>query len=198
MIVLGFIFALAYAAIDHWVGGARLFRGKANAELAERYAQTNGKEGKLTWYWDKRWLPYVVFGTLTFALAFVFLGKTFAAVFVAAYLSGSYYWFRGQSPRPVFPAGDGQTPFDVLKGQVDGGLLGFKGLAPAALVGALFNPLLILTVVFGIPLGYYHTLAARLPQGKYLFRSYAELAQGGLIIAPFILIHLWVLTWLGN
>jgi len=182
-----------YAICEHWTGGARLFRGKKNAELAERYAQTNGKEGKQTWYWDRRAIPYVIFGTYTLTLALVFLGINWFALFVAAYLSGGYYWFRGQSPREVFPAGNGQTPFDVLKGQVAGGLLGFKGLAPAALVGALFNPLLILTVVFGVPLGYYHTLAARLPHGKYLFRSYAELAQGGFIIWPFILIHLWVL-----
>jgi hypothetical protein len=127
-------------------------------------------------------------------LVFVFLGFNFFAFFVAAYLSGGYYWFRGQSPRPVFPAGDGQTPLDVVNGQIAGGILGVKGLLPASIVGAFFSLCLLPTFILGIPLGYYHTVAHRLPHGKYLFRSYAELAQGGLIIAPFILIHLWVLA----
>lgn len=188
-IILGFILSIfVYAFLDHWRGGARLFRGKKNAEAAEKFAMTNGKEGYRTWYWDMGVLPYVAFGIYTFALVYVLVGLTWASSFVASYLCGTYYWFRSQSPREVFPAGNGQAHLDISHGIYKGGVLGVLGLLPAAIIGAVsIHWLLILTPILGAPLGWYHNKF----YGNPLFRSYGELCQGGLIVAPFVIIHIW-------
>lgn len=189
MILATLLSSPAYAVLDHWRGGARLFRGKKNAEAAELYAMTGGKEGYRTWYWDMGVLPYVVFGIYTFALVFAVIGVSWLSTFVAAYLSGTYYFFRSQSPRKVFPAGNGVNEEEIASGLRHGAILGVVGLLPAGVIGAFFNPWLALLPLLGAPLGLYH----RLFHGSPLFRSYGELYQGGLIIAPVVMITLWAL-----
>lgn len=186
--IWGFILSVfVYAFLDHWRGGARLFRGKKNAEAAELYAITGGAQGYQTWYWDRGILPYVTFGIYTFALVYVLVGFTWASSFVALYLCGTYYWFRSQSPREVFPAGNGQTYLDISHGIYKGGVLGVLGLLPAGIIGAFFWLPLAFTPLLGAPLGWYHNKF----HGNPLFRSYGELCQGGLIVTPFVIIHIW-------
>lgn len=171
------------AAIDHWVGGARLFRGEQNAIQAELYNQTNGTKGKSTWYWDKRWIPYAVFGVFIAGI----VGTSSAPFWVAGLITGTYFWFRSRSPREIFPAGNGQNILQIYSGIKAGAVIGLIGFAPMAF-GGFHHWWLVFTPLLAIPIGLYHFLF----HGDPLFRSYGELCQGGLVLGP--IVSLLVLT----
>lgn len=186
IIKLSLLSIAVYACIDHWTGGARLFRGYKNAKQAEDYAQNDGTVGYLTYFWDKRWIPYVVFAVYTMWLAIQISGYNGLTLVKVILICATYYWFRGNSPREVFPAGKGGKWKDSLRGITSGAILGLKGLAPIA-IRVVDQPLLLLTLLFALPLGLYHWFF----RGSPLFRSYGELCQGGLIIAPCVLLNLY-------
>lgn len=175
-----------YAALDHWVGGARLYRGKKNAQASEDYDQNDGTVGYKTWYWDKRFVPYILICLYNLAWAYVICGYNFEAPVKALIVTGIYYWFRSRSPRDTFRAADGATRAERVKGMLNGALLGAIGLSPVV-IRIIDSPYLLFTVLLGVPLGLYHWFF----RGKPLFRSYGELCQGGLVYSPFVIANLY-------
>lgn len=168
-----------YAALDHHVGGARLFRGEANAKASEDFHQNDGTVGYLTWYWDKRFVPYILFSLYTAIYAYAA-----GHLILAPALILTYFWLRSISPVTMFPAANGATAGSRWKAIGAGALIGIGGLSPGFL-GAYFNPWLALTPLLGIGFGLYHWFFRSTP----LFRSYAELCQGATVWL-FITIHL--------
>jgi hypothetical protein len=111
MIIL-FAFVLL-AAIDHWVGGAGLFRGKKSREAAELFALTGGLLGTRNFFWDTRALPFSAFFALNVYLSSYFLGIEWYAFALPVALTAGYVIFRQRSHRPVFKALNGNTDIDT-------------------------------------------------------------------------------------
>lgn len=176
---------VSYAILDHWVGGARLFRGETSAIAANLFEETKGKYGRRVWYWDKRWVPYTLFVLHTTACTSALVGLSYISILKIVFVCGVYFWFRGMSPRPLFKAADGATKEIRMQAIKDGMIIGLKGFAPV-LLRAYDQPWLLLTIVFALPLGLYHNFVKDIKS----FRSYAELIQGGFIVGPFVLLNI--------
>lgn len=215
MNILGYF--LACIIIDHWTGGAGLFRGEKSRAAAELYAQTNGAQGSRNFLWDTRAIPFSIFFLATGALVWDVLGFGLFQALLVLVLTGGYITFRQRSHRPVFKALNANndpdqgnkltsqaintfTSFDMdlapmleenrrfRLGIVWGAWYGFLGLIfPAILLAALVHPAALALSLLGTLFGPLHRLFghdAWLDAGKF-GRSCAELAVGGLIVAPF-------------
>lgn len=104
---------LAIAVIDHWTGGAGLFRGKKSREAAELFARTGGTQGKKSFLWDTRAIPFTAFFALTLYLSLHFLGIEWYAFALPIAITAGYVYFRQRSHRPVFKAINGNTDIDT-------------------------------------------------------------------------------------
>lgn len=213
-------YVIACAVIDHWVGGAGLFRG----EKSRKAKEVDGIESAL---WDRRAYPFAAFFVITEALFISTLGLTWISALAPVAITAGYVYFRQRSHNPVFYAIHGDPRTSKGNGIVNavvaaftkhtpelapdmtederfefgttwGGFYGFLGLVPGAtVISALIAWPAAALPVFGIPFGIFHKIfgeRGRWPNPAFA-RSYAELCAGGLIVAPFSVVVLLLIRF---
>lgn len=215
---------IAIGIIDHWTGGAGLFRGKKSRDAAEA--------GKKNFFWDTRALAFVTFFIINLSLSLHLLGTKWYAFAIPVAVTAGYIWFRQRSHRPVFKALNGNADTDTGNeltmaavatftrytpknaptfsederyrfGWVWGAWFGFLGMIPGALLAAGFIgwPAVafpFLGILFG-PIHKLFGLKGKLNAGAF-GRSWSELAIGTFIVAPFsigtiLLAHAGFIIW---
>lgn len=104
MIALSLLCIVLCAVIEHWVGGAGLFRGKKSRDAAEA--------GNKNFFWDTRAIPYVLFFGMIQGFAIYLLGFEWYSFALPAIITAGYIWERQRSHRPVFKALNANTDGD--------------------------------------------------------------------------------------